>query len=144
MARPCSTRQKAFARFDDADIVVRSLVTGVETVVVQGAADARYVASGHLVYARMGALLAQPFDLSRLAVSGGPIGVLDDVMHDVDNALTAGNSGAAQFRVSSPARSRTCPARKPAPVSLCGQQARRRRPRDFPRPSNPSTRGSSR
>jgi serine/threonine-protein kinase len=95
------TRQKAVERFDDADIVVRSLVTGLETVVVHGASDARYVTSGHLVYARMGALLAQPFDLSRLAVSGGPIGVLDDVMHDVDNSLTVGNSGAAQFSVSS-------------------------------------------
>jgi serine/threonine-protein kinase len=95
------TSQKAPARFDDADIVVRSLVTGAETVVVKGGADARYVPSGHLVYARMGALLAQPFDLTRLEVTGGPIGVLDDVMQDVNAQLAVGDTGSAQFSISS-------------------------------------------
>jgi Tol biopolymer transport system component len=131
-------RQKAFARFDDADIVVRSLVTGLETVVVQGAADARYVTSGHLVYARMGALLAQPFDLSRLAVSGGPVGVLDDVMHDVDNSLTAGNSGAAQFSVSSSGALAYLPGGvTPAPLfSLVWVNRRGAVERAIPRPIN--------
>ena len=70
-------------------------------MLIEGASDARYVPSGHLVYPRMGALLAQRFDVARLAVTGGPIGVLDDVMHDVNNTLRVGNSGAAQFSVSS-------------------------------------------
>jgi eukaryotic-like serine/threonine-protein kinase len=95
------TIQKAVASFDNAVVAVRSLVTGDQTVLVEGAADARYVPSGHLVYARMGTLMAQRFDLARLTVTGGPIGVLDDVMHDVNNTLRVGNSGAAQFTISS-------------------------------------------
>ena len=95
------TVQKTRARFDDAEIVVRSLANGAETVLVKGAADARYVPSGHLVYARMGALMAQPFDLARLAVTGGQVGVLEDVMHDVNASLAVGNTGAAQFSISS-------------------------------------------
>ena len=95
------TIQKAPRSFDDAVVVARSLATGAQTVLIEGASDARYVPSGHLVYARMGALLAQRFDVARLAVTGGPIGVLDDVMHDVNNTLRVGNSGAAQFSVSS-------------------------------------------
>ena len=95
------TIQKASRSFDDAVVVARSLATGAQNVLIEGAADARYVPSGHLVYPRMGALLAQRFDVARLAVTGGPIGVLDDVMHDVNNPLRVGSSGAAQFSVSS-------------------------------------------
>jgi len=82
-------------------VVVRSLVTGEQKVLVEGAADARYVTSGHLVYARMGTLLAQPFDVTRLEVTGKPVGVVEDVMQDVNSRFTIGNSGAAQFSVAS-------------------------------------------
>ena len=95
------TSQKAPSRFDDAEIVVRSLVTGAQSVLVKSAADARYVQSGHIVYARMGALLAQPFDAARLVVTGGPVGVLDNVMHDINTLMAVGDSGAAQFSISS-------------------------------------------
>jgi eukaryotic-like serine/threonine-protein kinase len=94
------TIQKTSARFEDAVIAARSLVTGDQTVLVEGAADARYAPSGYLVYARMGALMAQRFDIARLAVTSGPVGVLGDVMHDVNNTLRVGNSGAAQFSLS--------------------------------------------
>ena len=53
-------------------------VTGISKVVVEGGADARYVSRGHLVYVREGVLLAAPFDLERLEVTGGQVGVVAD------------------------------------------------------------------
>ena len=44
--------------------------------------DARYVATGHIVYTRAGSLLAVPFDLDRLEVTGPPSIVASDVMTD--------------------------------------------------------------
>ena len=41
---------------------------------------ARYAPTGHLVYARAGALFAVPFDLTRLEVTGTPTQVLDGVV----------------------------------------------------------------
>ena len=43
------TIQKAPRSFDDAVVVARSLATGAQTVLIEGASDARYVPSGHLV-----------------------------------------------------------------------------------------------
>ena len=95
------TIQRSPGGWDDAQIAVRSLVTGEQRVIADGAADARFVTSGHLVYARMGTLLSQPFDVTRLAVSGKPVGVLENVMQDVNSPFTIGNSGTAQFTVAS-------------------------------------------
>jgi serine/threonine-protein kinase len=95
------TVQRSPGGWDDAHVAVRSLVTGEQKVLVESAADARYVTSGHVVYARAGTLLAQPFDVMRLAVTGKPVGVVDDVMQDVNSPFTIGNSGAAQFSVAS-------------------------------------------
>jgi serine/threonine-protein kinase len=95
------TIQRSPGGWEDAQVVVRSLVTGEQKLLVEGATDGRYVSSGHLVYARQGALLAQPFDVTRLDVTGTPVGVVDNVMHDVNSPFTIGNSGAAQFSVAS-------------------------------------------
>jgi eukaryotic-like serine/threonine-protein kinase len=95
------TVQRSPGGWDDAHVAVRSLVTGEQKVLVESAADARYVTSGHVVYARVGTLLAQPFDVMRLTVTGKPVGVVDDVMQDVNSPFTIGNSGAAQFSVAS-------------------------------------------
>ena len=48
-------------------------------VLIRGGTNARYVSSGHLVYARGRTLLAVAFDLSRLAVTGTPVLVMDGV-----------------------------------------------------------------
>lgn len=95
------TIQRSPGGWDDTQVAVRSFVTGERKVLVEGAADARYVTSGHVVYARMGTLLAQPFDVTRLAVTGKPVGVVEDVMQDVNSPFTIGNSGTAQFSVAS-------------------------------------------
>ena len=49
---------------------VQRLDTGKRTVVVQAAASGRYVASGHVIYARNDELFAVPFDVDGLRVSG--------------------------------------------------------------------------
>ena len=62
--RPVHARAGADRSWDDAQIVVQSLDGGSRHVVIQGGTDARYLPTGHLVYARGGSLLALPFDLA--------------------------------------------------------------------------------
>jgi Tol biopolymer transport system component len=69
-------------------------------VLLDDAADARYVASGHLVFVRRGKLMAVPFDLERLEVHGGAVAILDEVMQAVNMGNTASDSGAGQFSIS--------------------------------------------
>jgi Tol biopolymer transport system component len=64
-------------RWDVAEIVAQSLASGERKVLWRGGSDARYVPTGHLVYALGEALFALPFDLDRVEVSGGPVPVLD-------------------------------------------------------------------
>ena len=66
-------------RWDQAQIVAQSLRTGERTLLVEGGSDARYVPTGHLVYALGGVLLAVAFDVDRLEVSGGPVPVVQGV-----------------------------------------------------------------
>jgi serine/threonine protein kinase/Tol biopolymer transport system component len=65
---------------DDAQIVVQSLKTGKRKVLVNGGSYTRYARSGHLVYIRRGTLLAVPFDLERLEITGPAVPVLEGVM----------------------------------------------------------------
>jgi serine/threonine-protein kinase len=67
------------ASFDDARIGVLSLETGERRILAEGGTYARYVPTGHVVYARAGGLLAVPFDLRRLEVTGPPVSILDGV-----------------------------------------------------------------
>ena len=80
--------------WDDAQIVVHSLETGERKVLIEGGRDARYVPTGHLVYVLDGTLLAVPFDVDELEVTGGPIPMAEGVV------TAGGNTGAAQFSVS--------------------------------------------
>ena len=79
--------------WDDAEIVVQSLETGTRKVLVARGRDARYVPSGHLVYVQDTTLLAVPFDVDRLEVTGGPVPMSEGV-------VTGIFSGAAHFSVS--------------------------------------------
>jgi eukaryotic-like serine/threonine-protein kinase len=81
-------------------IAVHNMATGARTTLLDGGSDARYVESGHLVYARMGKLLAMPFDVDRLAVTGAEVGILDDVMQAGFTGGAGGDSGAMQVAVS--------------------------------------------
>ena len=77
----------------DHDIAVLNLATGEYHVLVRGV-QARYAASGHLVYvAADGALLAVPFDQDRLELSGSPTALIEGLgvrqWGSVDLALSA-------------------------------------------------------
>ena len=63
----------------EAEIVVRSLDTGQQQTLIRGGIAARYVPTGHLVYFAAGTLLAVPFDLRALALSGAPVPVAEAV-----------------------------------------------------------------
>jgi eukaryotic-like serine/threonine-protein kinase len=82
-------------RWDNARIVVQSLSAGEPKVVLEGGADARYVSTGHLVYAVGGILRAAPFDLSRLEVTGDSTVFLEGVLRAPANQM-----GTAHFSFS--------------------------------------------
>ena len=86
--------------WDDVTTDVRVTATGERKELVLRAVDARYLESGHLVYARDGVLLAQPFDATRFEVSGSPVAVLDNVMHAIRAVSSTLDTGAAQVAIS--------------------------------------------
>jgi Tol biopolymer transport system component len=67
-------------RWDAGRITVQTLATGVRRTIIDGGTDARYVASGHLVFGRRGVVYAVPFDVARLALTGREVPVVEGVM----------------------------------------------------------------
>ena len=65
--------------WDAAQIVMQSLVTGERVVLIEGGRDARYVETGHLVYALNGVVFAVAFDLDAREVLGGPVPLVEGV-----------------------------------------------------------------
>ena len=78
--------------WDAAQIVMQSLVTGERVVLIEGGRDARYVETGHLVYALNGVVFAVAFDRDARQVLGGPVPLVEGVR---DTNVT----GAVQFSV---------------------------------------------
>jgi Tol biopolymer transport system component len=74
----------------NSQIAVHSVGTGERRNLVQGGMYPRFASSGHLIYAQGGSLMAAPFDPRRLAVTGGAVPVVEDV-------LQSPSSGAAQY-----------------------------------------------
>ena len=74
-------------------VVVRSLTTR-QTKILQSGHYARYLPSGHLIYAYRGTVFAAPFDVARLEMTGPPAPVLEDVAVNAPSA-------AAQYTFSS-------------------------------------------
>ena len=81
-------------RWNKAQIVVQSLKSGERKVLIEGGSDARYLPTGHLIYTLSGALLAMPFDVKRLAVTGGPVPIVEGIQ------TAGGNTGTGQFSIS--------------------------------------------
>jgi len=92
--------REAFPSWDETRIVAASMTTGEQKVLIDGGADARYVSTGHLLYVRQGTLMAVPFDVNRLEVTGSPAGLIADVMQAAQTQPVQIDSGAAQFAVS--------------------------------------------
>jgi serine/threonine protein kinase/Tol biopolymer transport system component len=73
---------------------VYSLETGKRHVLFKGGTYARYVPTGHIVYARKNTLYAVRFDVERLKVVGTGVPVVPDVI------TSEGRSWSAQFAIS--------------------------------------------
>ena len=91
------TRGSGDTRWDVAEIVAHSLESGERKVLWRGGSDARYVPTGHLIYALDDALFALPLDLERLEVSGGAVPLLAGLQRAL---VPATNTGTAQYGVS--------------------------------------------
>jgi eukaryotic-like serine/threonine-protein kinase len=83
------------------EIIAFDLTTGARRVLLQDAVDARYVATGHLVFLRRGVLYAVPFDPERLEVRGSEVPLIAPVAQALTGGLPHDKSGAGQFAVSS-------------------------------------------
>jgi serine/threonine-protein kinase len=77
-----------------------SLDTAKRKVLVEDGADGRYLSTGHLVFVRNGALMAAPFDLARLEVTGPVVTVVPRLMQALNGPMALMNSGAGQYSVS--------------------------------------------
>jgi eukaryotic-like serine/threonine-protein kinase len=82
-------------RWEKARIVVQSLATKEQKTVIDGGTDARFLPTGHLVYALSGSLYAIPFDVKRLATMGGATPIVEGVRRS-----PGGTTGAAQAAIS--------------------------------------------
>jgi len=67
---------------------------------LEDAADARYVPTGHLVFLRQGMLMAVRFDLARMEVVGQPVALVENVMQAFTSNSFGGHTGAGQFDIS--------------------------------------------
>jgi serine/threonine-protein kinase len=91
------------SNWDTVRVVVHRFGTPGWSVLVRGAADARYLPTGHLIYFRRGRLMAAPFDLDRLEITGPEVGLLSDVMQATNVTDSNADSGAAQVAASATA-----------------------------------------
>jgi Tol biopolymer transport system component/predicted Ser/Thr protein kinase len=70
-------------------IKVRNFRTNEQTSLLPRGAYASYAASGHIIYAQSGILMAAPFDLERLEVTGPAVPVIEGVVGGGAGALGA-------------------------------------------------------
>jgi Tol biopolymer transport system component len=82
------------------DVLVQNVATAERRVLLKDAYDARYVATGHLVFARGGALYAIAFDARRLTTHGREVRVLDGVANSDASgagAFSLGSNGTLAY-----------------------------------------------
>ena len=77
----------------NAHVGIRSVDTGEQHNLVQGATQPRYAPTGHLLYAQGGSLMAVRFDPRRLAVAGASVPVVEGILQST-------TSGVAQYDIS--------------------------------------------
>jgi hypothetical protein len=91
--------KKAQDTWESGQVVVQKL-GGERKTLVEAAADGRYLPTGHLAYAVAGMLMAVPFDLANLTVTGGPAPIIEGVRRAVFNPQDPQANPAAQFTYS--------------------------------------------
>ena len=74
-----SSQSAARNRWDASSIVAQTLHSGERKTIIEGGSHARYLPSGHIVYALGGTLFAVTFDPQRLEKTGGAVPVVEGV-----------------------------------------------------------------
>jgi Tol biopolymer transport system component len=79
--------------YEQAEVVVQSIGSEQRTVVWRGGMAARYVPTGHLVYAQGTALFAIAFDPTARTISGGPVPLMDGIRRSGNGFSDTANYG---------------------------------------------------
>ncbi len=82
------------------NVVLLSIKTREQQTLIENAADARYVDSGHLLYMKNGTLMAVPFDARAGTTMGSPVAMIENVMQAVGAANGGDETEVGQFAVS--------------------------------------------
>jgi eukaryotic-like serine/threonine-protein kinase len=80
--------------WNDAQIVVQSLATGMRSVLIPQGTDARYVDGGYLLYGLRGTVFGAPVDTQNMKLLGAPVPLLQNV------SQAPFQTGAVQFATS--------------------------------------------
>jgi serine/threonine-protein kinase len=81
-------------------VALLDLKTRKWSVLLEDAADARYVPTGHLVFLRQGTLMVAPFDLKKPQLPGQPVPTISNVMQAINIPYSAWGTAAGQFSIS--------------------------------------------
>ncbi|MDP3719512.1 MAG: protein kinase [Acidobacteriota bacterium] len=86
-------------RWDLAQTVVQSLVTGQRTTILEGAREARLLPTGHLVYMKDGVVYAAPADPATAQVRGDAVPLIDGVRRSTGGAaqITYAQNGTVAY-----------------------------------------------
>ncbi len=92
-----ATKATGVGRWDTAEIIVQVLGSAERNVVWRGGRDARYVPTGHIVFAQGTTLFAVPFDVRRHEVTGSQTPVVEGLSTPAGGPVA---SDTAQYAVS--------------------------------------------
>jgi serine/threonine-protein kinase len=87
--------QNTVGGFEAAHVVVQSIGRDDRTVVLDGSSAAKYLPTGHLVYAEGTALFAVPFDPAARTVRGGPVRLVEGLRRSINGASDTANFAVA-------------------------------------------------
>jgi len=82
-----TTFSTTMGTFEQATIEAHSLRTGEKKTLLRGGYYGRYLPSGHLMYMHGGTLYSAPMDVKRLALTGPPVPVIEEVAGDADRGF---------------------------------------------------------
>ena len=91
------TVQKYRRLWGEEQVVVQPLPVGERKVLFRNGTDAHYLAPGHIVFMRLGTLMAVPFDAVALKLTGGAVGIQEEVAQVIGEYNDLDESGTGQF-----------------------------------------------
>jgi eukaryotic-like serine/threonine-protein kinase len=86
--------------WDTANVIALDLQKNEKHVLIEQAADARFVDTGHLVFMKSGTLMGVAFNVASVQMIGSPIALIDNVMQAINMPNGGDETGAGQFTIS--------------------------------------------